>query len=236
VSLAAVRANLADAAILLDFDGTLAPIVAAPEDARPVPGADAVLRELAGRARAVAIVTGRPSSFVRGVLDAPDVEVLGLYGLEGAPPLDPDVVAEVRMLVDAVPGATVEDKGASVAAHVRRTHDPEAALAELRPPLRALADRHGLAMLEGKLVLEVAPRGARKAGAVRRVLDRAEPRAALYAGDDAEDVEAFAALAEAGLPMCRVAVTASGTPERLVEVADVHVEGPDALVALLRSL
>jgi trehalose-6-phosphatase len=85
-------------------------------------------------------------------------------------------------------------------------------------------------------VIELAPRGARKAGAVRVVLERTRPAAALYAGDDAEDAEAFAALAEAGIPMCRVAVTASGTPDRLIEIADVHVEGPEALVALLRTL
>ncbi len=236
MTLADVRGSLDRAAILLDFDGTLAPIVDDPAAARPVDGAEEVLRALAARAAVVCVITGRPATFVRAVLDVHAVEVIGLYGLEASPPLDPQVLSTVRELAARIPGATIEDKGASVAVHVRRTADPDAAAASVRPGLRALADEHDLALFEGKRVLELAPRGARKAGAVTAVLERTRPAAALYAGDDAEDAGAFAALADAGIPMCRVAVTASGTPERLIEVADVHVKGPEALVALLRTL
>jgi trehalose 6-phosphate phosphatase len=236
VTLEDVRAHIARAAILLDFDGTLAPIVEDPSAARPVAGAAPALRELATRAAEVVIITGRPATFVRGVLDVPEVEVIGLYGLETSTPVDADVLQTISDLIAPIPGASLEDKGASVAVHVRRTADPDAAAATLRPPLQALADLHDLAIFEGKRVIELAPRGARKAGAVRAVLERTRPAAALYAGDDAEDAEAFVALAEAGIPMCRVAVTASGTPDRLIEIADVHVEGPEALVALLGTL
>jgi len=236
VTLEDVRAHIARAAILLDFDGTLAPIVEDPSAARPVAGAAPALRELATRAAEVVIITGRPAAFVRGVLDVPEVEVIGLYGLTTSTPVDADVLQTISDLIAPIPGASLEDKGASVAVHVRRTADPDAAAATLRPPLQALADLHDLAIFEGKRVIELAPRGARKAGAVRAVLERTRLAAALYAGDDAEDAEAFVALAEAGIPMCRVAVTASGTPDRLIEIADVHVEGPEALVALLRTL
>jgi trehalose 6-phosphate phosphatase len=236
VSLDDVRMQLASAAILLDFDGTLAPIVADPAAARPVPDAQPVLRALCERAALVAVITGRPERFVRSVLDVPQLEVVGLYGLGASPPLDPSVLAAVGEVAATVSGAEVEDKGVSVAVHVRRTADPDAAAAQLRPALLALAEANGLTAFEGKRVIELAPPGARKAGVVRQLLARAQPEAALYAGDDAEDAAAFAALAEAGMPMCRVAVTASGTPERLIEVADVQVEGPEALMDLLRSL
>jgi trehalose 6-phosphate phosphatase len=236
VTLESVRARLAGAAIMLDFDGTLAPIVAEPAAARPVEQAAPVLRDLAGRARSVAIITGRPEPFVRDVLDVPEVEVIGVYGLAASPPLEPGVVARAHDPAASITGATVEDKGVSVAVHVRRTADPAAAAAELRPAFRALASEHGLAMFEGKLVIELAPPGARKGGAVAALLERTGPSAALYAGDDAEDAAAFGVLARAGIPCCCVAVTGSGTPERLIEVADVHVEGPAGLLDLLRTL
>jgi trehalose 6-phosphate phosphatase len=236
VSLEEVRANLARAAILLDFDGTLAPIVADPAAARPVPDAEPVLRALCERAALVAVITGRPEGFVRSVLDVARLEVVGLYGLGDSPPMDRRIVEAVGELTATVPGAELEDKGVSVAVHVRRAADPDVAAAELRSPLQVIAEANGLSIFEGKRVIELAPAGARKAGVVRQLLARARPDAALYAGDDAEDAAAFTALADAGLPMCRVAVTASGTPERLIEVADVQVEGPEALVGLLRTL
>jgi trehalose 6-phosphate phosphatase len=236
VSLDDVRAHLARAAILLDFDGTLAPIVVDPAAARPLPDAADVLGDLTRRAALVAVITGRPEAFVRSVLDVPELEVVGLYGLGASPPLDPEVVAAVGDVTATVPGAEVEDKGVSIAVHVRRTVDPETAAAALRPALEAIADANGLTVFEGKRVIELAPPGPRKAAVVGELLARARPDAALYAGDDAEDANAFAAVAAAGIPMCRVAVTASGTPERLIEVADVHVDGPKALIEMLRTL
>ena len=236
MTLEQIRARLGDAAILLDFDGTLAPIVEDPTAARPLPDTASVLSDLARRALVVAIVTGRPESFVREVLDAPAVEVIGLYGLGTSPPLDPTVAERAGELAASIQGAMLEDKGVSVAVHVRRTADPEASATALRQPLRALAEEHGLVMFEGKLVIELAPPGARKGGAVRGVLERVRPRAALYAGDDAEDAAAFEAIADAGVPSCRVAVRTSGTPERLVEVADLDVVGPEGVLDLLRSL
>jgi trehalose 6-phosphate phosphatase len=236
MSLAAVRADLASAAILLDFDGTLAPIVADPAAARPVPEAPAVLTGLAERTAAVSVISGRPEAFIRSVLDVPGVEVIGLYGLADASPLDPAVLEAIRALAATEPGAEVEDKRVSAALHVRRTADPDAAADRLLPAMTAIAEAHGRTVFVGKRVIEIAPLGSRKRAAVQRVLTRVRPAAALYAGDDLEDIEGFAALGESGVPACRVAVRGSETPERLIKVADVEVEGPVALLALLRSL
>jgi trehalose 6-phosphate phosphatase len=68
-----------------DFDGTLAPIVPDPRDSRAHPGAVPALRALAGRVRAVAVITGRPAQTAvdYGGLDAvPGITVLGHYGRE----------------------------------------------------------------------------------------------------------------------------------------------------------
>ena len=129
MSLDEVRARLSGAAIMLDFDGSLAPIVPEPEDAYPWPGVAEVLADLVDRAALVAIVTGRPESFIRGVLDVPKLEVIGLYGLEGAAPLGPDVSEALRSLAATEPGARIEHKGVSVSVHVRGAPDPEAATA-----------------------------------------------------------------------------------------------------------
>jgi trehalose 6-phosphate phosphatase len=236
MSLAAVAAHLAEAAILLDFDGTLAPIVDEPAMARPLPDAAPVLTDLCRRAAAVAVITGRPEAFVRDVLDVPQIEIVGLYGLAASPRLDEEVRTGLAHIAAGEPGAEVEDKEVSIALHTRRTADPQTALARIRKPVRELAAAHNLTSFEGKLVLEVAPPGARKGGAVQELLERLRPTAALYAGDDLQDLEAFDALERSEIETCRVAVVGSGTPERIIEVADVEVDGPVGLLQLLRTL
>jgi len=220
----------------MDFDGTLAPIVPEPEDARPWPGVVDVLTDLSERAGLVAIVSGRPEAFIRDVLDVPRMEVVGLYGLEGAPPIEPAIKAAVRVLAATENGARVEDKGVSLSIHVRGAADPDAAAARLRGPVTALATRHGLVAFEGKRVIELAPPGTRKGGVVRQLIARADPQAAVYAGDDLEDREAYASLDELVGPTCRIAVLGAETPEELRSAADVLVEGPAGLLEVLRTL
>ena len=239
MSLEGVRARLGRAAVVLDFDGTLAPIVDRPDDARPLAETADVLTSLADRAAVVAVVTGRPEAFVRRWLPDPVVEVVGLYGLEGAPPIDPGVRDAVAGLAAGEPGAHLEDKGASIALHTRVAPDPSGAIARLRPPLEAVASGAGLRLLEGKLVLELAPPGGGKGQVVVSLCAAANVEAALYAGDDIADLDAFLTLGTIPLApdgACRIAVLESGTPEELVARADVVVPGPEALLVLLRGL
>ncbi len=239
MSLEAVGAALARAAVFLDFDGSLAPIVQRPEDAQPLPEAQRVLRELAGRTGALVVVTGRPASFVTERLDVPGLEIAGLYGLDGVRHLPADVCTAVEAAAAAVPGARLEDKGATLAVHIRGVPDPAAALAALRPELAELAASHGLRLMEGKLVLELAPAGRGKGDVVREVVARTSAAAALYAGDDLADLDAFEALDElraSGLVVCKVAVGASEAPLELLDEADLIVDGPRGLLSLLGSL
>jgi hypothetical protein len=144
VSLEEVKARLARAALLLDFDGTLSPIVVRPEEARPVAGAEEVLAGLVERAGSVTIVTGRRSAFIRSVLPVDGLEVIGQFGMEGSPPMPAEVLAEVNAKVTDEPGVRVVDKGASIAVHVRTAPDPDAATARISGPLAAIAERYGL--------------------------------------------------------------------------------------------
>ncbi|MFJ2726412.1 trehalose-phosphatase [Streptomyces collinus] len=257
--LAALLARPRTAVIGLDFDGTLAPIVADPEQARAHPEAVPALAALAPRVASVAVVTGRPAEVaVRhgGFADVPGLEhlvVLGHYGAERwqaatgeltAPPPHPGVAAvraELPGLLERVgagQGTWIEEKGRALAVHTRRAQDPQAAFDALRAPLTDLATRHGLIVEPGRLVLELRPPGMDKGVALLDHVRATGAGAVLYAGDDLGDLPAFAAvekLRSDGVPGLLVC---SGSAEvtELAERADIVVDGPEGVVALLRGL
>jgi trehalose 6-phosphate phosphatase len=248
----ALRAVLPDLLVAVDFDGTLAPLVADPEDSRPAGGAVDALRVLAARGAQVAVVTGREAGTVvrlGGLDEIPGVQVAGLYGLEtwhdGV--LDtPDQPAELETLRerlprvlaehDASPAVWIEDKRLSLVVHARRAADPQAALAPLEDPLRRLAGDLALEVHPGRDVLELRLPGYDKAGAVRRLA--ADHRGVLYLGDDLGDLPAFAEIARlraAGRTAFGVAVLSSGVDE-VAAAADATVAEPADAVALLTRL
>jgi len=173
------------------------------------------------------------------MLPVPGLRVEGLYGLEAFADMD---VLQPRVYAVAakVLGAWAESKGASIAVHYRGAADPAEARRRLGPELRAIADAEGLELIEGKMVLELVPQGVgRKGAVVERLATDLELRAVLYAGDDVADLEAFEALdalAASGAVTLKVAVRGDETPQELLDAADLEVEGPQGLVALLRQL
>ena len=257
--LAALLADPARAVVALDFDGTLAPIVADPQQARAHPGAVPALAALAPCVHSVAIVTGRPArvavehgSFA-GVAGLERLVVLGHYGAERwdaatdtvrAPDPHPGVEkarAALPAVIERTPaarGAWIEEKGFAVAVHTRRAREPQTALEALRAPLTALADRHGLVVEPGRLVLELRPPGMDKGVALTRHVREAGATSVLYAGDDLGDLPAYGAvdkLRSDGVPGLLVC---SGSAEvtELADRADLVTDGPDGVVALLTAL
>jgi trehalose 6-phosphate phosphatase len=251
----ALLARPGKALIGLDFDGTLAPIVADPELARAHEDAVPALAALAPKVAAVAVITGRPAAVAvrngafAGVPGLERLVVLGHYGAErwdarsgevSTPAPHPGVAAvraELPGLLDGT-GTFVEDKGRAVAVHTRRAPDPQAAFDALRAPLTALAERHGLIVEPGRLVLELRPPGVDKGVALRAFAREIGAESVLFAGDDLGDLPAYAAVD---------ALRAEGTPGLLVcsgsdevtelrERADVVVDGPEGVVRLLREL
>jgi trehalose 6-phosphate phosphatase len=188
--------------------------------------------------RRLAIVTGRPSAFVRTHLDVDELEVFGVYGLEDAfPPVDEHVRRAVEEAVAREAGAHLEDKGVSIVVHSRRCPDPDGAAARLGPRLVAIAAATGLVVLEGKRVFELAPEGGGKGDVVRRLAENAI--ALLVAGDDVADLDAFEVAREAersGAAVGLVGVAGAETPGALLRAADTVVEGPEGLLRLLASL
>jgi trehalose 6-phosphate phosphatase len=230
-----------EAGIFLDFDGSLSAIVARPEDAQPVEGARETLAALVGRLRLVAVISGRRSEEVAELLNVPGLRYFGLYGMEeAAPDLMAVVAPRIQAAAEAVPEAWVEDKGASIAVHYRQARDPPRARAELVAALAEVASSAGLEVVEGKMVVELVPAGRpRKGGAVERLVGENQLSAALFAGDDVADLDAFRALdglADKGLLAIKVAVRGEETPGDLVDAADVVVDGPEGLVELLGQL
>jgi trehalose 6-phosphate phosphatase len=180
---------------------------------------------------------------VAALLDVPHLRYFGLYGLEAedeAPELVAAVAPRVRSASSLVTQAWVEDKGSSIAVHYRQALDPVAARAALLVALQPVATEGGLRLIEGKMVLElVPPDRPLKGGAVERLAGEHALKAALYAGDDHADLDAFVALdglARRGIDTVRVAVRGPETPAALVGAADVVVEGPTGLVAFLAQL
>jgi trehalose 6-phosphate phosphatase len=250
----ALLAAPARALIGTDFDGTLAPIVPDPQAARALPGAAPALARLARALGTVAVITGRPAAeAVRyGGLDAvPGLIVLGHYGgqrwqggrLTG--PGSPPAIAAAR---EALPGLLeragadggtwVEDKEHALAVHTRRAADPAGTLSRLAGPLTELAGRLGLAAEPGRLVIELRAPGADKGGALRALVAERGAGSVLFCGDDLGDLPAFAAVRElraAGLPGCAAASASPESPQ-VAAAADLVVEGPEGIVALLAAL
>lgn len=230
----------AEAGILLDFDGTLSDIVSRPHLARLREGAGRELARLARAYALVAVVSGRPGDELPSLVGVDGLLYVGAYGVEGVDPLSERVLAEMEILAASVPGAWVEPKGAAATIHVREAPDPAAAMATIGVALRDLATARGLEVIKGKRALEVVPAGRpRKGGVMTRLVAERGLTAALYAGDDVADAEAFAALDELedrGVLGIRVAVVGPETPDDLIGRSDLSVEGPAGLVELLREL
>jgi trehalose 6-phosphate phosphatase len=225
--------------VFLDLDGTLAPIVPTPDLARALPEVPDVLERLASKLTVVAIVSGRHSADIRSIVDVPGVAAVGTHGLEDEPPMPPEVLRSVEEVADTI-GAWVERKGAAVAVHFRGLDDPLAAATAAEPALAAVAAAHGLELIGGKRILELMPAGRpRKGGAVERIVRERSLGAAMFAGDDVGDLDAFAALGRLraeGVWTCAVIARGPETSDEVAAAADLAVDGPEGVVALLGRL
>ncbi len=238
--LAAFEAGRGRRGVLLDFDGTLSPIVARPELAKIRDGARAALGRLVQRYPVVAVISGRTDAELQELVGVPGVRLTGMYGIGGLAEVPTELGHAVVVAARRIPGARVEPKDGSIAVHFRGAADPQAAELALQKDLGPIAGRHGFEVVAGKRVLELIPAGLPlKEGAVERIVREEDLEAALYAGDDLADLRAFAALdrleAE-GVLTVKVAVRGAESPTELLKAADLVVDGPAELVVLLAGL
>jgi trehalose 6-phosphate phosphatase len=260
-AIAALLADPRSALVALDFDGTLAPIVERPQDARLAVGGYDVLQSLASRIGQLAVVSGRAADEVvaLGGLDGlTGLRVLGHYGLQqwhggqlSSPPPAPGVdrarQALSALLADAPAGVYVEDKQHSLAVHTRPAAAPQHALDAIGPSLHRLAAETGLEAVPGRFVLELRPPGVDKGTALRDLVAEIGAATVIYIGDDVGDLPAFRAVAELrgsgtveGLAVAAVAPSSWGgadeVPTDLRDAADLVLPGPDAVIGWLAGL
>lgn len=196
-------------ALFLDLDGTLVEFAAHPEQ---VVASEELRHLLADLSRAmngaIALVTGRSIASADAVLDGALVHVAGVHGLEqrrhsgvqrsGDASRVAEATADARALIaNGALDADLEDKGVALAIHYRRT--PQFADV-VRRAAAELAQRHGLSLLEGKMVVELKLGERTKADAVKDFM-RSPPfagRTPIAIGDDITDEDAFRAVVELG--------------------------------------
>ncbi|MCR8724308.1 trehalose-phosphatase [Frigidibacter sp. ROC022] len=194
-------------ALFLDFDGTLAPLVADPDSARLLPEQSALLERLAGRlSGALCLISGRALD------DLASRSPVGLWragghGIDLAAPgqsaaerveTPPDLLAAVAPVVAGFPAARIETKGPVVAVHYRADPDSGPALAGgLKQAISAL---HGYRLHGGKMVWEIKPEGRDKGRALHRLMLKPPfaGRRPVMLGDDVTDEDGFAAVQEHG--------------------------------------
>jgi trehalose 6-phosphate phosphatase len=221
------------AGVLLDVDGTLAPIVERPEDATVPEPTRSILRDLSGRYALVACVSGRTEEDARRVVGVDELVYVGEHGM-GFDRRADEWGDELDLLVEESEWEP-ERKQYSATFHFRTAPDQAAAIASLRKVERRAVEL-GLRPRWGRKVLEVLPPvAANKGTAVRALLSGQGLRRAMYAGDDTTDLEAFRGLDGLDLAV-RVAVVSNEGPSTLGQAADVIVGGTPELVELLRRL
>jgi trehalose 6-phosphate phosphatase len=237
-------ARAAECVLFFDFDGVVAPVGDDPNAVQPVPEVMSAIAGLAEVVRRVAVVSARPVDFLRGWFGhLTEVDLYGLYGLEhsrgatetvtepAALPWVP-AMAELadRARTELPEGALVEYKRLSVALHYRTNPQLAGAVEEWG---RAEAERRGLRVQTGRMVIELKPPVNRDKGmVVRDVVQSAG--CAWYFGDDVSDLKAFDALREreAADPRffgIRVAVANPETGHEVARAADLTIDSPQAL-------
>ncbi len=201
--------NIARFAIFLDLDGTIADIADRPEAVRVDASMLRILSELHRKAhRALAVISGRDIAVLDRMLHPLVLPVSGVHGLQrrdaggvirSAQPPDISSIAYVlEKTLAATPGVLIERKAGAVAVHYRLHPEMERRCREV--VLEVLRQRSEFRLLEGKKVLELAPRGASKGRVIEAFLQ--EPpfagRTPLFAGDDLTDEDGFRAVNQRG--------------------------------------
>jgi len=254
-ALAPLLARPASTAVLTDFDGTLSPIVRDPSEARPLDGSAGVMARLARHFGVVAVVSGRPVSFLEEHLALPvpsnprhRVRLVGLYGLErsgsdgrvivesAAAGWSEVVAAAAAHLRQVAPeGVLVEQKDLAVTVHWRRAPQAEE---WVKVAVAAEAERSGLRAHPARRSAELRPPLDVDKGSVVRGM-AGSCSAACYLGDDLGDLPAFealAALGREGVTTLSIAAVDDESDPAVAAAADVVVAGARGALGVLAWL
>jgi trehalose 6-phosphate phosphatase len=252
-----IRSDPDGAAVLLDIDGTLAPIVRHAADAHVPEATRGLLIEISRRYRVVGCVSGRRASTARQIVAIGTIAYVGNHGGEllrpGAtqPEVDPELAAWTARVREFAARAYTselqrirvrsEDKDAIAAFHWRGAPDEHAAEQAVRE-IAQRAEHEGFNVHWGRKVLEVRPPVTLDKGlGIATLLRGDDVRAAVYVGDDTTDLDAFRglrSLVESRQLTCAVcvAVASDEAPPGLAAEADLTVDGTGGVRELLEAL
>jgi len=241
-------------ALATDFDGTVSQIAPTPELASVHPRCRDLLAQITQKLPLVAVLSGRPAEEVRRLTGIAGVVYLGNHGLEwwqdGTSHIEPSVskdLATIRSILEVarralnLHGLVFEDKGAGASIHYRLTEDPVEAREKVLAMLYDLTRGTGVRVVEGRRVVELRPSvHVDKGTALFGLLRRHPVRAAVYAGDDVTDVDAFAGMRrwaqqEDGRSVT-VAISSPEMPPELFDSADLVVDGVDGWADFMQAL
>jgi trehalose 6-phosphate phosphatase len=236
--------------LLLDFDGTLAPIVSRPEAAEMSPETRAALdRLLASPGVQAAVISGRGAADARARARLGEIAYAGNHGMEiygpGLHQVHPEAAAarptleairdRIDKAISGIPGAFVEDKGLTLSVHFRLAAHEDLPAVE-RAVEEAVARMPEVRVTEGKKILEVRPRvDWHKGKAVEFLLDHFDPGPdvpVLYLGDDVTDEDAFKLFRETGRG---AGILVTDSPPA-VTAAAAYVRDPAEVAELLGAL
>ena len=241
--------------VLSDIDGTLAPIVPRPEDARVPDNTRQLLSALVAKGAKVALISGRSLEAARSIAGLPDAAFAAGHGLtlwidgraEAAPgleeyePLALEAERELSHLAADIPGVQLENKGPLLAVHYRRTADPETA----REAILAVLQRSPVAgrfwVQEGRFLVELRPPiGLDKGTALEALVERLGLKGAICLGDDITDLDMFRAAArlreEGRLAAATIAVASSEAAPEVAAAADYRLADTGRVEWLLAEL
>jgi trehalose 6-phosphate phosphatase len=255
--LAPLRDRPDRAVVSCDIDGTIAPIVARPQDASVPARTRELLINLHRRYRLVICLSGRRAADARRVVGIGSLDYIGNHGLERlrpgagpaetAPALGPQKSAVRAFAAGAytvelrTAGVRLEDKDAIWSFHWREADDEASARTALEEVAKAAQER-GLVPHWGRKVLEIRPPlDFDKGTALADALGEIEVDAVLYGGDDTTDLDAFRRLralragGKVDHVVC-VGVTSEEGPPEIAGESDLAVEGPEGFSELLATL
>ncbi len=245
-------------ALLTDIDGTISPMARTPDEATVLPKAKDALERLRDRLALVGIVTGRSATVGEALVGLPGLIYVGNHGMEwseggrlthsAAASAWTDAVRE--SLLDITEQATakgideglvVEDKGLSGSIHYRLAPDITHTQMVLLEIAVNVADRYGLRVTEGRLVLEIRPPvKISKGTAVADLVRERGIKGIVFLGDDVTDVDAFVAVRLARetqeVQGLRIGIVSAETPQSVLDESDVTVPNVATCADLLDAV
>jgi trehalose 6-phosphate phosphatase len=241
--------------LVTDVDGTIAPIVLDPTQSAVRPGSRDALAALAHQLDFVAVLTGREPEVARAMVGLETIEYFGIHGMvrwsDEGPLVHPDAGRFVEVIRSAartvrerldLPGILIEVKGPTLAVHYRQTRNPTAMHQLILQELGPIATQAGLAIFEGRMVVELRPPPPLGKGwTIEDIACNRDLASLIYLGDDRTDIEAFEAIRDwreeaPGRYGVALAVASTEMPHALVLAADFVLDEVTGVELLLREL